>query len=1137
MGITHMTEPWSDAETFATLEPLVRDWFLAKFAELSPPQRYSIKNIHDGVNTLISSPTGSGKTISAFLSILNKLLLLQERGELEQKVYCVYLSPLKALANDITKNLKEPLKELKELARERKRKLDITVGTRTGDTTASQRGAMLKKPPHILITTPESLAISLTTIKFREMLRTTEFIIIDEIHSLAESKRGVHLSLSMERLEELVTEREPGKMLVRIGLSATVSPLEEMAKFLVGLDDPTLGRYRGCRIVDVQAVKRHDLKVLCPVSDIMRSSHAKTQAAMFELLHELIQSHKTTLVFTNTRAATERIVHGLKGRYPKHYAGILDGDAEEDRLERETEAEFFTNQRTAEERAFGEGKAQEERGAEEKNGAYGERTGNRKKGESEERRLMTEPASRRGGSIGAHHGSLSKTHRLAIENRLKRGELKAVVCSTSLELGIDIGSIDLVVLLGSPKSVARALQRIGRSGHQLHEEAKGRIIVLDRDDMVECSVLLKAAIERKIDRVHIPMNALDVLAQQLFGFAIERVRGFEELYRIVRRSHCYHALGRGDFEEVVKYLAGEYAELEERAVYAKIWWDKESGNVGKRGKLARLISLTNVGTIPDETNVTVKIGETVIGTIDEGFLERLKPGDVFVLGGETYEFRFSRGLTAQVKNSAGRPPTVPNWVSEMLPLSYDLACEILRFRQHMDELFRLGKGKEEIIAYMDGYLYADERTLSSIYEYFLEQYRYAKVPHARRLLVEHYREGSRRHVIVHSLYGRRVNDVLSRALGFALGRLQKRDVAITITDTGFALSATVPLNIPQAVSLLKSDELGRVMQAALEKSEVLGRRFRHCAARSLMILRTYRGDQKSVGRQQMNSRLLLSAVKRIGDDFPVLKEARREVLEDLMDIAHAAEVLRSLEEGSLKVEEISTVLPSPFAFNIILQGYGDILKLEDRVAFLQRMHAMILAEIDGKAEEGKERGGTQKGSGSRARKKPAFSYEEVWREAEERRLAERNEEKEGLIKAAWNLPRVPLFAKEEFVKVIEGAEEVRPDVRQALEQHKEEIVRTWPAGLVRLLFSRLGLPFEETKLAAEEERSLLRRQWLSATRKAGLESGLVHEGGRLIDGEKVTDTAFWRFVDDLLKGTVPKAWGDELVKFLRRKRR
>ncbi len=1105
MPIEYMQEPHKDEDTLATLHPIVKEWFLSKFGELSPPQRYSIKNISDGVNTLISSPTGSGKTLSAFLSILNRLIVLQERGELEQKVYCVYLSPLKALANDITKNLKEPLKEMKELAKRDGRKLDITVGTRTGDTTASQRAGMLKKPPHILITTPESLAISLTTVKFREMLKTTGFLIIDEIHALAENKRGVHMSLTAERLDGLIKEDDPEKTLVRIGLSATVSPLEEVAKFLVGLEfpnnDPKKEVYRDCKIVDVQAFKRHDLKVLCPVPDIMRATHAQMQAAMYEQLHDLIQGHETTLVFTNTRAATERVVHGLKDRYPKHYTGILDGDKEEDALEIETEEAMLEDEM--------------------KNGL---RNGKEKKQEEE-------TLKKRAGYIGAHHGSLSKTHRHAIEDRLRKGELKAVVCSTSLELGIDIGSIDLVILLGSPKSVARALQRIGRSGHRLHEQAKGRIIVLDRDDMVECSVLLKSAIEKRIDRIHIPKNCLDVLAQQLFGMAIEKVRSYEELYWNVRKSHCYHDLSKEDFEETIKYLAGEYAELEQRSVYAKIWWDRETGQVGKRGKLARLIALTNMGTIPDETSVKVKIGDRIIGTIDEGFLERLHPGDVFVLGGETYEFRFSRGMTVQVKTSVNRPPTVPQWVSEMLPLSYDLALDIQTFRKYVDEMFSLKKTKKEIVEYMDGYLYADERTLNSIYEYFREQFLYSKIPHRQRLVIEHFRDGNKRHVIVHSLHGRRVNDVLSRALAFALGRIHKRDVAVTITDTGFALTAMIPLNVQKALKLLKSEELGLVMKQALDKTQVLGRRFRHCATRALMILRTYKGDQKSVGKQQMNSRLLMSAVKRISDNFPILKEARREVLEDLMDIDDTALVLRELETGTMSIEEVTTDLPSPFAFNIILQGYSDILKMEDRIEFLKRMHQMILAEID---SEGKTKDVLKKKTKT---EKIDFSYESVWREAEEKRLADWDENQELLKKEAWNLHGTPLFAKEEIVKLIEGAEDIRTDVKQALVKYKGEIIRTWPPELVRFVFEKLGMDYDKALLKAGEEQSLLRRQLKQAARKTGMEPGIERSFNDLIDGKPVEDEGFKAFVDELLSGTIPKIWGDELVRFLRQTRK
>jgi Lhr-like helicase len=852
---------------------------------------------------------------------------------------------------------------------------------------------------------------------------------------------------------------------------------------------------------------------------------------MYDLLHDLIQQHKTTLVFTNTRAGTERVVHNLKGRFPKQYTGILDGDVEEEVIEAETEEELENEKKASTAglslRTVPGTRTREQpvpRGSHSRMPPQG---GTGQEDEKTKKRVEM-VVEKKGGNqfIGAHHGSLSKTHRLNIENRLKNGELKAVVCSTSLELGIDIGSIDLVVLLGSPKSVARALQRIGRSGHKLHEEAKGRIIVLDRDDMVECSVLLKSAIEKRIDKVHIPMNALDVLAQQLFGLAIEKIRPFEELYWIVRRSHCYHTLGRGDFEEVIKYLGGEYAELEQRSVYAKIWYDRETGNVGKRGKLARLIYLTNVGTIPDETNVKVKIGEQIIGTIDEGFLERLHPGDVFVLGGETYEFRFSRGLTAQVKTSAGRPPTVPNWVSEMLPLSYDLALDIQTFRKYVTEMFDAKRSKKEIVNFIDEYLYADQRTLNSIYEYFREQHNYSAIPHRKRIVVEHFRDGDKRHAIIHSLYGRRVNDVLSRALAFALGRIHKRDVAVTITDNGFALTSMVPLNIKKAFSLLKSEELWLVMRQALDKTEVLGRRFRHCASRSLMILRSYKGNKKSVGKQQMNSRLLMSAVRRLNDDFPVLKEARREVLEDKMNITDTIKVLHELETGKLKIEEVTTELPSPFAFNIILQGYSDIMKMEDRIEFLKRMHEMILQQIDAPKKEKKQVAEQVK------REKLSFSYETIWKEQEERRMAERDDEVESLKREVWNLQSTPMYAKEELIKLLEGSDDIRTDVKLGIEEYKEEILKEWSPKLVESVFGKLEIPYDAEAVKGQAFKVALLNDFKKAARKTQLDAELIYDFEQYLDNGTMTKELN-SFITGLLKGTIPKIWSDQLVGFLR----
>jgi len=858
--IKQQKRPHPDEETYSSLDPLVRAWFKSKFSEFSPPQKYAVLNIHKRENTLITAPTGSGKTLTAFLSILNELIKLSKQGKLEDKVYCTYVSPLKALNNDIRINLQEPLEEMEKLAG---KKLGIRVLVRTGDTTAYERVKMVRKPPHILVTTPETLGILLVAPKFRENLREVKWAIVDEIHALAQNKRGVHLSLSLERLQNLA-----GRF-CRIGLSATIAPIEEIARFLVGQEN---GKERDCKLVDVNFLKKLDLKVMSPVPNIIDATQKDLHENLYNQLDQLIQAHKTTLIFTNTRAATERVVHHLKTKFPKNY---------------------------------------------------------------------TE-------NIGAHHGSLSKEHRLDVEERLRKGELKAVVSSTSLELGIDIGFIDLVILLGSPKSVARALQRVGRSGHRLHDEVKGRIIVLDRDDMVECALILKNAVEGKIDRAFIPKNCLDVLAQHLYGIAIEEKQHVDNVLSLVRRSYCYKNLTEEDFGNVLKYLSGAYPGLEDQRVYAKIWHDKETRMLGRRGKMARVLYATNIGTIPDETHIRVKVGEQNIGKLDEAFLERLKKGDIFVLGGNTYRFNFARGMTIQVTPAPGRVPTVPSWFSEMLPLSFDLALEIQKFRRVVEHMFSEKKSKEDIINFIDRYLYVDKNTSNSIYEYMREQHYYAEIPHDKKLVIEFYRGFSdKKYVIFHSLYGRRVNDVLSRAIAYKLSKIKKRSVKINLTDNGFYLSADAQkLQVLRAFESLTPENLDELMELAIDKTEVLKRRFRHCAGRSLMILRTYKGQRKHVGRQQVSAQILINAARRISENFPILKEARREVLQDLMDIENTRKILEQWKKGRIKVKLIATDIPSPFALNLIARGYTDILKMEDKLEFIRRMHTAVLKEIE-----------------------------------------------------------------------------------------------------------------------------------------------------------------------------------------------
>ncbi|RAP52757.1 MAG: ATP-dependent helicase, partial [Methanosphaera sp. rholeuAM270] len=523
--------------------------------------------------------------------------------------------------------------------------------------------------------------------------------------------------------------------------------------------------------------------------------------------------------------------------------------------------------------------------------------------------------------------------------------LKVVVSSTSLELGIDIGYIDLVILISSPKSVSRALQRIGRSGHQLHEKSKGRMIVVNRDDLVECSLILKNAMEGKIDRINIPHNCLDVLAQHIYGIAIEGRQNIKHIYHVVRQAMPYHNLAWEDYEEVLRYLAGEYSRLEQRYVYAKIWLDWDANTFGKRGKLARVLYSTNVGTIADRSHAKVKCNGQVIGSIDGDFMERLHKGDTFVLGGRVYRFKYARGMTVTVVPS-GSTPTIPSWVSEQLPLSYDIGVSIQNFRAIMDWKLSTNVSEEDIIDYVREYLYVDDYAAASIYYYFLEQYLYSEIPSRNKLLVEYYTGfGGRKFVVFHCLYGRRVNDALSRAVAYIIAQRYHRDVMISIDDNGFYLSSDSKIGGVEAFEELNSENLREILVKSIDKTETLASRFRDCANRSLMILRRYKGREKSVGKQQVTGKILLNFVKEIDDHFAILEEARREVIEDYMDIHHAKEVLRRIEEGKTVISTINTDIPTPFAFNLVSRGYLDVLKYEERAEFIRRMHKAILNKI------------------------------------------------------------------------------------------------------------------------------------------------------------------------------------------------
>ncbi|MEM0026262.1 MAG: ATP-dependent helicase [Zestosphaera sp.] len=854
------------------------EWFKSRFGEFTPPQLMAIPKIKEGRNVLISSPTGTGKTLAVFLPVIDELLGDAELGLLEDYVYVVYVSPLRALNNDMRKNLIQPVLEIREYAL-KKRGLDlpeIRISVRTSDTSPTEKARMLVKPPHILITTPESLAISVTAPKFREKLKSVRWVVVDEIHELASSKRGALLTLTIERLEELV-----GRRIQRIGLSATISPLEEVAKFLVGYDD--LGNSRDCVIVDARFVKPVDLHVITPRVNIVTASAEELNESIYRELKKIVNSHRTTLVFTNTRSSTERVVHKLKK--------ILAGNSVEDLDE-----------------------------------------------------------------IEAHHSSLSRDVRLEVENKLKEGKLRVVVSSTSLELGIDIGYIDAVVLLSSPKSVTRLLQRVGRSGHNVRDVSRGYLVAVDRDDLVEISVLTYLARLKKLDNVHIPMKPLDILAQVLVGMSLEKKWRVEEAYKVIKRAYNYSRLTYEEFLSVLRYLAGRYEDIpDDIPVYSKIWLDEEEGVFGKK-KSARMIYYLNAGAIPDETKMRVFLeGRKYIGDLEEEFVSFLEPGDIFVLGGKTYMFVRSEGLKVIVKNAEGQRPTVPSWFSEALPLTYDSALEVGAFRGLVSELISK-YGVKKATKLISSMYQLGKREARYITQYVWEQIKVCKVvPTNKKLLIELWNEENSQNLIFHFLFGRRVNQVLSRAYAHVFSNELGVPVRVTISDNGFML--TLPPHtitdisvVENLVSTLSSVKLRGTLVKALRRSEILKRKFRHVAERSLALLKVYRGVETSVNRREINSETLLKISEKI-PGYPLLVEAYREVLEDSMDIQHAEEVLKKIESGEITIEFItSSEVPCPFSHNLIVQGYSDVVLMEDKRKILNMLYNKILTKMRGETQ-------------------------------------------------------------------------------------------------------------------------------------------------------------------------------------------
>lgn len=813
----------------AGFDAIVEEWFGGRFGGPTEPQALGWAEIAAGHDTLISAPTGSGKTLAAFLICVDRLVRAARAQTLGDETQVVYVSPLKALSNDVQRNLEGPLAEIAALAgRQGIPFTPVRTALRTGDTPALERQRMGRKPPHILVTTPESLYILLTAERSRAMLRTTTTVIVDEIHALADDKRGSHLALSLARLDALT-----GRRAQRIGLSATVRPVEEVARFL----GPET------RVVDVGHRREMELAVEVPRDVLGSVASTDMWGEVYDRIAELILAHRTTLVFVNTRRLSERVAHAL-----------------------------------------------------------GERLGEN--------------------AVLPHHGSLARSLRLDAESRLKNGELRAVVATASLELGIDIGTVDLVCQVGSPRSIAVALQRIGRSGHWLGAVPKGRLFATTRDELIECAAVISAIRKGELERIEMPQNALDILAQQMVAAASAESWREDDLYALARSAYSYRNLARADFDAVVTMLSEGVATSRGRSG-ALLHRDQVNGRVkGRRG--ARLAAITCGGAIPDNASYAVVAepdGRTV-GSVQEDFAVESMTGDVFLLGTHSWRIRRVEGGRVRVEDAQGAPPSIPFWLGEAPGRSRELSAEVARVR-------------EAIVAEPGGTLEGlDEAGTRQAVEYVLTAPQELGVLPAEKTVVAErfFDEAGGMQLVLHAPLGSRITRAWGLALRKRFCRTFNVELQAAATDNGLVLSLTEQHAFPlEAVfEFLRPETVEEVLRQALLAAPMFAARWRWNATRALAILRSRGGRRVPTPIQRMRSEDLLAAVFpdqvacaenlsgpiRI-PDHPLAKETVENCLREAMDVDGLRQVLEDIQAGRVRTVAIDTAQPSQFSHEII----------------------------------------------------------------------------------------------------------------------------------------------------------------------------------------------------------------------------
>ena len=890
--------------------PLIAEWFRGRFAQPTACQLEAWPRIRAGWDVLVSAPTGSGKTLAAFLICLDRLVAVGMDGRLDDRIDVVYVSPLKALSNDIGKNLETPLAEIEAMAADRGLSAPgIRTAVRTGNTSAWERERMVRRPPHILVTTPESLFILLTAERSRKALCRTRTVIVDEIHALVDDKRGSHLALTLARLDDLVM-KAGGARPQRVGLSATVRPIGDVARFLHGSDleelspkpaghalTPALSPFgnittggaqggseteklarsaatdpsphhaeAGVSVIDTGHRRQLDLAVEVPRDELGVVATNEMWAEIYARLAELVLAHRTTLVFVNTRRLCERVAHHMSDRL---------GDE----------------------------------------------------------------------AVLAHHGSLSRRLRQTAESRLRAGQLRAVVATASLELGIDIGTVDLVCQIGSPRSIAVTLQRVGRSGHQVDTPddphvPKGRLFATTRDELIECAALVHAMRHGRLDRLVIPAWPVDVLAQQLVAACACESWRVDDLFDLVRRAAPYAALPRSAFDAVVDMLADGITTTRGRRG-AHLHLDRVNGTLGGR-RGARLAAITGGGAIPDNANylVVAEPEQTTVGTVDEDFAVESMSGDIFLLGTTSWRIRRVESGRLRVEDAHGAAPSLPFWRGEAPGRTTELSEEVSRLRERIAEALSSGEteqtpdGETRALTLLRDGCGLDRAGAEQAVAYVRAGVGgLGALPTDRCVVAERFfDEAGGMQLIVHAPFGARINRAWGLALRKRFCRSFNFELQAAATDNGIVISLAEQHSFPLEVifQFLTADTVEAVLTQAMLPSPMFGARWRWNASRALAVLRFAGGRKVPPPIQRMRSDDLLASVfpdqvacqeNLTGDiripDHPLVNETIRDCLHEAMDLDGLRAVLARIARGEIRTRAIDTAEPSPFCHEIL----------------------------------------------------------------------------------------------------------------------------------------------------------------------------------------------------------------------------